>query len=103
MWVIGPIRWFALGARSGQTAGHEPGTPCLRRRDGRGDLVPSPGPRRVGVRVSRRPPPPAVPARGVRGPDPPGWGHPSVPCEVVASVLVLQALEGLSDREAVSA
>src|SRR5512132_1370980 len=30
-------------------------------------------------------------------------GHPSVPCEVVASVLVLQALEGLSDREAISA
>jgi hypothetical protein len=32
-----------------------------------------------------------------------GRGHPSVACEVVASVLVLQALEGLSDREAVSA
>ncbi len=32
-----------------------------------------------------------------------GGGHPSVPAEVVASVLVLQALEGLSDREAVSA
>jgi Transposase domain (DUF772) len=32
-----------------------------------------------------------------------GRGHPSVPAEVVASVLVLQALEGLSDREAVSA
>jgi len=32
-----------------------------------------------------------------------GRGHPSVPVEVVASVLVLQALEGLSDREAVSA
>jgi hypothetical protein len=32
-----------------------------------------------------------------------GGGHPSVPCEVVASVMVLQALEGLSDREAVSA
>jgi Transposase DDE domain/Transposase domain (DUF772) len=31
-----------------------------------------------------------------------GAGHPSVPTEVVASVLVLQALEGLSDREAVS-
>jgi hypothetical protein len=29
-----------------------------------------------------------------------GRGHPSVPAEVVASVLVLQALEGLSDREA---
>jgi Transposase domain (DUF772) len=32
-----------------------------------------------------------------------GRGHPSVPAEVVASVLVLQALEGLSDREAASA
>ena len=32
-----------------------------------------------------------------------GGGHPSVPCEVVASVMVLQALEGLSDREAISA
>jgi Transposase domain (DUF772) len=30
-------------------------------------------------------------------------GHPSVPAEVVATVMVLQALEGLSDREAVSA
>jgi len=32
-----------------------------------------------------------------------GGGHPSVPCEVVASVMVLQALEGLSDREAIGA
>jgi len=32
-----------------------------------------------------------------------GGGHPSVPAEVLASALVLQALEGLSDREAVSA
>jgi hypothetical protein len=32
-----------------------------------------------------------------------GRGHPSVPAEVVASVMVLQAMEGLSDREAVSA
>ena len=30
-------------------------------------------------------------------------GHPSFPAEVVGSVMVLQALEGLSDREAVSA
>jgi IS5 family transposase len=30
-------------------------------------------------------------------------GHPSVPAEVVATVMVLQALEGLSDREAASA
>jgi IS5 family transposase len=32
-----------------------------------------------------------------------GRGHPSVPGEVVASVMVLQALEGLSDREAIAA
>jgi Transposase DDE domain/Transposase domain (DUF772) len=32
-----------------------------------------------------------------------GGGHPSVPAEVIASVMVLQALEGLSDRETVSA
>jgi hypothetical protein len=30
-------------------------------------------------------------------------GHPSVPAEVIGSVMVLQALEGLSDREAISA
>jgi hypothetical protein len=30
-------------------------------------------------------------------------GHPSVPAEVIATVMVLQALEGLSDREAVTA
>jgi IS5 family transposase len=30
-------------------------------------------------------------------------GHPSVPAEVVATVMVLQALEGLSDRQTVSA
>jgi hypothetical protein len=27
-----------------------------------------------------------------------GGGHASVPCEVIATVMVLQALEGLSDR-----
>src|ERR671927_1152228 len=32
-----------------------------------------------------------------------GRHHPSVPAEVVATVMVLQALEGLSDREAISA
>jgi transposase len=33
---------------------------------------------------------------------PSGRGRPSVPAEVVATVMVLQALEGLSDREAAS-
>jgi hypothetical protein len=32
-----------------------------------------------------------------------GGGHPSVPADVIATVMVLQALEGLSDREAISA
>ena len=32
-----------------------------------------------------------------------GQGHPSVPTAVIGTVMVLQALEGLSDREAVSA
>jgi DDE family transposase/transposase-like protein DUF772 len=32
-----------------------------------------------------------------------GRSHPSVPTQVVAAVMVLQALEGLSDREAISA
>jgi Transposase domain (DUF772) len=32
-----------------------------------------------------------------------GGGRPSVPAEVIATVMVLQALEGLSDREAISA
>jgi hypothetical protein len=32
-----------------------------------------------------------------------GGGHPSVPAEVIATVMVVQALEGLSDREAISA
>jgi transposase-like protein DUF772 len=31
---------------------------------------------------------------------PSGRGRPSVPAEVIATVMVLQALEGLSDREA---
>ena len=32
-----------------------------------------------------------------------GGGHPSVPAQMVATVMFLQALEGLSDREAISA
>lgn len=31
-----------------------------------------------------------------------GRGRPSVPADVIATVMVLQSLEGLSDREAVS-
>ena len=34
---------------------------------------------------------------------PSGRGRPSIPGEVIASVIVLQALNGLSDREAVEA
>jgi hypothetical protein len=32
-----------------------------------------------------------------------GGGHPAVPTQVVATVMVLQALEGLSHREAITA
>ena len=42
----------------------------------------------------------AVPRRDVRRPVPTRRGRPSVPADVVATVMVLQALEGLSDREA---
>jgi hypothetical protein len=31
------------------------------------------------------------------------WGRPSVPADVGPTVMVLQALEGLSDRDAVTA
>src|SRR6476646_2767559 len=34
---------------------------------------------------------------------PSGRGRPSVPADVIATVMVLQSLEGLSDREAASA
>ena len=34
---------------------------------------------------------------------PSGRGRPSVPADVIATVMVLQALEGLSDRDAVQA
>jgi Transposase DDE domain/Transposase domain (DUF772) len=65
--------------------------------------VSSPDPRRVGVAflADRRRElfPPALFADLVVQ----GRSHPSVPTEVVAAVMVLQALEGLSDREAISA
>jgi hypothetical protein len=47
--------------------------------DGRGHLVPPPGPRPVAVCLSCRPPPPAVPARDVRGSDPSRSGPPIGP------------------------
>ena len=34
---------------------------------------------------------------------PSGRGRPSIPVDIIASVMVLQALHGLSDREAVAA
>jgi Transposase DDE domain/Transposase domain (DUF772) len=104
IWLVVSIRWFALGAGSGQTAGlmsparHAPddqldaatwcrhlvpdGSVYAFLADHRHDLFP-----------------PELFADLVRQ----GQGHPSVPAEVVGSVMVLQALEGLSDREAVSA
>jgi hypothetical protein len=106
VWSIGlavPIRQFALEATSGQTAGMRSrahtsdeqldaatwcrhlipqGSVCAFLADHRQHLFP-----------------PALFADVARQ----GGGHPSVPAEVVATVMVLQALEGLSDREAISA
>src|SRR5215218_2216916 len=57
-----------------QTSRHALPTPRNRCRPaGRGDLVSPPDPRRVGARLPRRPPPPAVPTRAVRRCGPPGW------------------------------
>jgi hypothetical protein len=104
IWPVGSIRWFALGAASGQTAGlmspprHasadelDAATWCRQLipdgsvyaflADRRHQLFPA----ELFADLTRQ-----------------GGGHPSVPAGVVATVLVLQALEGLSDREAASA
>ena len=104
IWLVVSIRWFALGAGSGQTGGlmsparHAPddqldaatwcrhlvpdGSVYAFLADHRHELFPP----ETFADVARR-----------------GGGHPSVPAEVVGSVMVLQALEGLSDREAASA
>src|SRR5215211_9196449 len=55
---------------------------------------------RLGVCLLGRPPQGPVPDELFADLFPSGRGRPSVPADQVATVMVLQALEGLSDREA---
>jgi Transposase domain (DUF772) len=102
--LAGSIRWFAPGAESGQTAGLM--SPPRHASDAQMDaaswcrhLVPDGSVYAFLADHRHQLFPPELFADVVR----PGGGHPSVPAELVATVMVLQALEGLSDREAVSA
>jgi len=104
IWLVGSIRWFALGAESGQTAGLM--SPARHASDAHMDaaswcrhLVPDGSVYAFLADHRHQLFPPELFADVVRQ----GGGHPSVPAEVVATVMVLQALEGLSDREAISA
>jgi DDE family transposase/transposase-like protein DUF772 len=103
-WLIVSIRWFALGAESGQTAGLM--SPARHASDDEMDaatwcrhLVPDGSVYAFLADHRQQLFPPELFADIARQ----GGGHPSVPTEVIATVMVLQALEGLSDREAVSA
>jgi Transposase domain (DUF772) len=103
-WLILSIRWFALGAGSGQTAGLL--SPPRHAFDDEMDaaawcrhLVPDGSVYAFLADHRHELFPPGLFADLVRQ----GGRHPSVPAEVVATVMVLQALEGLSDREAASA
>jgi len=103
MWLIGSIRWFALAGSERETARYAPATPCP---DGQLDaatwcryLVPDRSVYAFLADHRQQLFPPEAFADLTRQ----GWGHPAVPAEVVASVMVLQALEGLSDREAIAA
>jgi hypothetical protein len=103
IWLVGSIRWFALGVESGQTAGLMSSV-----RHGSDDemdaaswcrhLVPDGSVQAFLADHRHRLFPPELFMDLARR----GGGHPSVPAEVVATVMVLQALEGLSDREASS-
>jgi hypothetical protein len=104
IWLVWSIRWFALGAESGQTARLM--SPARHAPDGQMDaaswcrhLVPDGSVYAFLADHRHQLFPAELFADVVRQ----GGGHPSVPAEVVATVMVLQALEGLSDREAVSA
>jgi hypothetical protein len=104
IWLVGSIRWFALGAESGQTARLM--SPARHASDAQMDaatwcrhLVPDGSVYAFLADHRHQLFPPELFADVVRQ----GGGHPSVPAEVVATVMVLQALEGLSDREAISA
>jgi hypothetical protein len=100
-WLVGSILAFVLAAASGQTA--RQGT-----HDHAGDdqldaatwcshLIPDGSVYALPTTAG------SCSAGAVRRCSRQGGGHPSVPAEVIATVLVLQALEGLSDREAISA
>jgi hypothetical protein len=104
IWLAGSVRWFALGAGSGQTAGLM--SPAGHASDAEMDaatwcrhLVPDGSVYAFLADHRQVLFPPELFADVVRH----GGGHPSVPAEVVATVMVLQALEGLSDREAINA
>ncbi len=104
IWLVVSIRWFALGAGSGQTGGLM--SPARHAPDDQLDaatwcrhLVPDGSVYAFLADHRHELFPPETFADLVRQ----GRGHPSVPAEVVGSVMVLQALEGLSDREAASA
>jgi Transposase DDE domain/Transposase domain (DUF772) len=104
IYSIGSIRWFALGAGNGQTVGLM--SPARHASDEEMDaatwcrhLVPD-GSVYAFLADHRQE---LFPAELFADLTRQGGGHPSVPAEVVATVLVLQALEGLSDREAASA
>jgi Transposase domain (DUF772) len=98
-----PIRQFALEATSGADCQHVlPSHACDDQLDAarwRRQLIPQGSVCAVLADHRQHLFPPELFADLVRQ----GGGHPSVPAEVIATVMVLQALEGLSDREAVSA
>jgi hypothetical protein len=98
------MRWLALGAESGQTAGLM--SPAHHASDAQMDaatwcrhLVPQ-GSVYAFLADHRHE---LFPAELFADVTRHSGGHPSVPAEVIATVMVLQALEGLSDREAISA
>ena len=104
IWLVGSNRWFALGAEGGQTAGFM--SPARHASDVQMDaatwcrhLVPDGSVYAFLADHRQVLFPPELFADVTRQ----GGGHPSVPAEVIATVMVLQALEGLSDREAVTA
>jgi IS5 family transposase len=104
IWLVGSIRWFALGVESEQTAGLM--SSARHASDAQMDaaswcrhLVPDGSVYAFLADHRHQLFPPELFTDLARR----GGGHPSVPAEVVATVMVLQALEGLSDREAISA